>query len=178
MTKNILDSIILKCKQDDRRAQKQLFDYFAPKFMTLCKRYAGSTQQAEDFLQEGFIKVFVSIHQYKGQGSFEGWMRKVFVNTILRILSKESRIKFEQLDSSNTSLESDDFLMEDLEVEELLKMISRLPRGYKMVFNLHEFEGYSHAEIAKLLSIEEASVRSQLSKAKTSLRAMYERLYG
>lgn len=138
--------------------------------MTICRRYANDHHEAEDMLQESFIRIFKSINQYKSLGSFEGWVRRITVNTAIQFLQKR-KIRFTEID--NMSIEppsSDRSVFSDLDAEDLLKLISLLPDGYRTVFNLFVLEGYSHEEISQMMKIETATSRSQLSKARAMLR--------
>lgn len=138
--------------------------------MTICRRYAASHQEAEDMLQEAFIRVFKHVGQYRGDGSFEGWLRRITVNTALQFLQKR-KIEFVELDEIRFEPESQDHsAVSGLDAEDLMKLIARLPDGYRTVFNLFAIEGYSHEEISAMLHIQTASSRSQLSKARALLR--------
>lgn len=132
----------------------------------VCIRYARTKADAADILQEGFIKIFTKINQYQGQGVLEGWIRKVMVNTALRHYQRQrydlESVGHEQL--PDTIIESD--ALSSLSEQELLALISRLPEGYRLVFNLVAIEGYSHAEAAEMLNIQESTSRSQLTKAR------------
>lgn len=147
-----------------------LFEQLAGKMFTVCLRYANDHMEAEDMLQDGFIRVFNNLHQFKFEGSFEGWVRRVVVNCALKHLQKKS-IQFTELKESyfdNTSEES--YAYSNLGEEELLKLISQLPNGYRIVFNLNVIEGYSHDEIGKMLNIQPSTSRSQLVKARKMLQ--------
>lgn len=138
--------------------------------MTVCLRYAGNTSEAQDMLQESFIRIFASIHQYRFEGSFEGWIRAVTVNTCLRKLEK-LKIKYD--DASTLEKLSDTVQPNAISVlteKELIQLISNSPDGYRIVFNLNVIEGYSHDEIAAMLGIESATSRSQLIKARRLLQ--------
>ncbi len=138
--------------------------------MTICRRYAGDQHEAEDMLQEAFISIFSHINQFKYAGSFEGWLKRITVNTAIKILQKR---KVRVISISNVEFEmiSPDFnILSDLNTEDLLKLISQLPDGYRMIFNLYVIEGYSHDEIASMLKIKTATSRSQLSKARAILK--------
>jgi RNA polymerase sigma-70 factor (ECF subfamily) len=138
--------------------------------LTVCLRYAADKMEAEDILQDAFIKVYRNISQFKFEGSFEGWIRRIVVNTALKHCQKK-KIKFDEVkpDASNAgSLEPSAYT--HLNEAELMKMINNLPDGYKIVFNLHVIEGYSHDEIAKMLNIQESTSRSQLVKARRFLQ--------
>ena len=138
--------------------------------MTICRRYAGDQHEAEDMLQEAFISIFSHINQFKYAGSFQGWLKRITVNTAIKILQKR---KVRVISISNVEFEmiSPDFnILSDLNTEDLLKLISQLPDGYRMIFNLYVIEGYSHDEIAAMLKIKTATSRSQLSKARAILK--------
>src|SRR5215467_12545648 len=138
--------------------------------MTVCARYAGSSSEAEDMLQESFVKIFSSIHQYRSEGSFEGWLRKITVNICLRKLQK-TKIRYDDLatvESLSDDMHPDVISM--LTEKELIGLISSLPDGYRIVFNLNVIEGYSHDEIAAILGIQAATSRSQLIKARKQLQ--------
>lgn len=138
--------------------------------MTICLRYASSSMEAEDMMQEGFISIFKNIHQFKYNGSFGGWMRRIIVNSALSILRK-NRIQFIEINERNAINNSiDSYSYAHLAEEDLLKLINALPTGYRIVFNLNVVEGYSHDEIAKLLDIQPATSRSQLVKARKMLQ--------
>lgn len=167
--------LIKACKKQDTNAQRELYETFAPRMMGLCMMYCKNSDAAQDMLHDGFIKVFTQIKKYSGRGSFEGWMRRVFVNTILESFRKEKR-KLELISEMEESPE--EMLDENLErlfddsitEETLLKMIQELPDGYRTVFSLYVFEDMPHREIAKKLGIKEAASRSQYSRAKSSLK--------
>jgi RNA polymerase sigma factor (sigma-70 family) len=139
---------------------------FAGKMYAVCLRYARTQADAADILQEGFVKVFTKLEQYQFQGSFEGWIRRIMVNTALRAYQRQrfdnEQSGYEQLPES--PIEAD--AISSLSEAELLQLISRLPEGYKVVFNMVAIEGYSHAEVAELLGIQESTSRSQLTKAR------------
>ena len=144
--------------------------------MTVCRRYACDQAEAEDMLQESFIKVFTNIGQFRFQGSLEGWIRRIVVHTALRTVQKK-KIRFTEIDEDldiAQSVNTDG--LEGLSVEELLKLIGNLPDGYRLVFNLYVLEGYDHNEIAGMLEISATTSRSQLSKARKLLQTQVENL--
>ena len=171
------NTLVIECVKGNAKAQRMLFDKFASKMMAVCMRYANDTMEAEDVLQEGFVKVFGKLADFKMEGSLEGWIRRIMVNTSLDALRKNKRFqndsKLEDVDfkTSSSELASDHLLAEDL-----LKMIQALPEGYKIVFNLFAIEGYSHKEIADLLGVSENTSKSQYSRAKAYLRHELEKL--
>ena len=144
--------------------------------MTVCRRYANDQTEAEDMLQESFIRVFNNIAQYRFEGSLEGWIRRIVIHTALRLLQKK-KIRFAEI---NDDLDVEQSMSVDgiatLGAEELLKLISALPDGYRVVFNLYVLEGYDHNEIATMLDINAATSRSQLSKARKVLQTQIENL--
>lgn len=154
-----------------------LFEKYAGKMMSLCLRYVNDQPEAKDLLQMGFIKVFDYIHQYKGEGSFEGWMRRVFVSVATRSLAKK-KLDFTDIDTvdNNVSFE-DPSVITKMSEEEIHKLILKLPDGYRMVFNLHVIEGYTHDEIASLLDIQPVTSRSQLLKARKMLQTFISKHY-
>jgi RNA polymerase sigma factor (sigma-70 family) len=138
--------------------------------MTICRRYAGDQHEAEDMLQEAFISIFSHINQFRYAGSFEGWLKRITVNAAIKILQKR-KIKIVGITNDQYELISPDFnVLSDLSAEDLLKIISQLPDGYRVIFNLYAIEGYSHDEIAAMLKIKAATSRSQLSKARAILK--------
>lgn len=146
--------------------QRQLYERFAGKMYAVCLRYARTPSDAADILQEGFIKVFTKLDQYQFQGSFEGWIRRIMVNTALRHYQRQ-RYDFESTGHERLPempIEAD--ALSALSETELLGLIARLPDGYKVVFNMVAIEGFSHAEVAEMLGIQESTSRSQLTKAR------------
>lgn len=166
--------IIQGCLENKASAQEKLYALYSRRMMAICLRYTRSRVEAEDIFHEAFIKVFKNIHTWQG-GSFEGWMRRIFVNTAINHFH-QNRKYFDHVDSSyaETMLSSSDNIIAELSNQELLDLISRLPEGYKMIFNLHVVEGYNHNEIAGMLDIAEGSSKSQLSKAKAHLKKLIE----
>ena len=164
------EEIINGCLKNNAICQRVLFDMYSRILMSVCLRYANDTAEAEDMLQESFIKIFAAIHQYRYEGSLEGWLKKVTINTCLRKLQRAT-IRFE--DTSIAESLSDTIhpnAISSLTEKELIKMISNLPNGYRIVFNLRVIEGYSHEEIAAMLGIEQVTSRSQLIKARRMLQ--------
>ena len=162
--------IIKGCVKKDPNCQRILFEQYAGKMMSLCMRYVDD-EEAKDILQVGFLKVFDYIHQYKGEGSFEGWMRRVFVSVAIRHISKKKikMIDIGEVDTDN-SFEDPDVITK-LSEDEIHRLIRKLPEGYRAVFNLHVLEGYSHEEIGNLLKIQATTSRTQLLKARKMLQA-------
>lgn len=164
------DELIKGCLKRDRNAQQQLYDLYSSKMYALCYRYVRHAMEAEDVLVMAFTKIFDRIEQFKGEGSFEGWMRRVMVNEALTHLRK-SRAMYVETDLEQADREPDyDRLSDHLEAEDLQKMIQELPPGYRLVFNMYAIDGYSHKEIAEQLGINENTSKSQLSRARTYLQ--------
>jgi RNA polymerase sigma factor (sigma-70 family) len=159
-----------------RDAQKRLYDRFARRMLALCFRYCNSLEEAEDVLQEGFIKVFTCIGEYRRLGSLEGWIRKIMVNTALNHLRATEEYRFtEDLDGMPDGLQPAVMPGNTMETKHLISLVKSLPTGYRTVFNLFEVEGYSHKEIAKMLGVSTNTTKSQLRKAKQQLQLMLER---
>ena len=160
----------------DRRYQELLYKKYASKMFAVCLRYFRNREEAEDCLQEGFIKVFNAIKTYKGEGSFEGWIRKIMVNTAINIYRSS-----QNMDASKDIEEVSNFISisssqtDNLSSEYLLNMIMELPEGYRQIFNLYAIEGYSHKEISNMLEISEGTSKSQLSRARAILQQKIEK---
>jgi RNA polymerase sigma-70 factor (ECF subfamily) len=162
--------------KNNAKSQRRLFEQYAGKMMTVCLRYACDQAEAEDILQESFIKVFANIDQYRFEGPLEGWIRRIVVNTALRVLQKK-KIEFAAIDEDLDIAQTMNVdVLTALGAEELLKLISGLPDGYRIVFNLYVLEGYDHNEIAQMLAITAATSRSQLLKARKVLQTQIENL--
>ena len=164
--------LVRACSRGDRQAQQRLFDRYSPRMFGICRRYLKNTMQAEDVLVMAFTKVFEHIHQFKGEGSFEGWIRRITVNEALTALRK-TRVMTVETDLEHAGGELHYESMSDhLEAEDLLKLIDHLPPGYRIVFNMYAIDGYSHKEIAEQLGITENTSKSQLSRARVYLQKM------
>lgn len=169
--------LIKACLSGDRSAQRDIFQLYSGKMMAVCLRFAKTRQEAEDVLQDGFVKIFTHMHEYTYAGSFEGWIRRIIINTAIKNNVKKHNI-FKELDPEHVK---EDLVPPEifsaLSEEELIKLITTLPDGYRMVFNLYVIEGFNHKEIADLLHIEEATSRSQLAKARRMLQDKVNQLY-
>jgi RNA polymerase sigma factor (sigma-70 family) len=164
------EDLIKGCVSEDRECQVELYNRFASKMMAVCMRYAGSRMEAEDVLQDGFIKVFDNISKFKMEGSLEGWVRRIMVNTSINKI-RANKMKFEEIGENVTDFDHHDkTIVEKMSEQDILKLVSEMPKGYRYVFNMYAIEGYSHKEIAGQLGIEEASSRSQYAKAKKYLQ--------
>lgn len=172
-------TLVQECVKGNPRAQRSLFDRFAPKMLSVCLRYAKNQEQAEDILQDGFVKVFGKLKDFKNEGSLEGWIRRVMVNTALDQIRKDLRLLGDvSTDDVAYKMESNDFIAENLMAEDLMKMVRSMPEGYKVVFNMFAIEGYSHQEIAQSLGITESTSKSQYSRARAYLRERIEKMNG
>lgn len=164
--------LIQGCRRGDRAAQKRLYDSFSPKMYALCCRYVKDSMEAEDVLVTAFTKILDKIDQYKSEGSFEGWIRRVVVNEALTWL-RRNRNMYLELELEAADYEPDyKSLSDHLEAEDLMTMINELPSGYRIVFNLYAIDGYSHKEIADQLGISENTSKSQLSRARAYLQKL------
>lgn len=164
------DDAIKGCLEKDHASQKWLFSHYSGKMMTVCLRYARNRADAEDILQDGFVLLFRNLGKFEHKGSFEGWMRKIFVNTALKKYQRK-RFDKERVGIEHTKEpELDATAISALSEKEIIKLISELPEGYRIVFNMYAIEGYSHREIAETLGINEATSRTQLLKARKQLQ--------
>ncbi|HLR37540.1 MAG TPA: RNA polymerase sigma factor [Chitinophagaceae bacterium] len=170
--------LVEKCCRGNAKAQKCLYDRFSPKMMGVCLRYAQNKADAEDILQEGFIRVFTSLNQFQFKGSLEGWIRRIMVNTSINFLKKNKKIK-EQLNVEDVFPKAIDKTDMNLRTQDIMSMLNQLPEGYKTVINLYAIEGYAHKEIGEMLNISEGTSRSQYSRGKKMLReiqAAYDKI--
>lgn len=164
------EELIQGCLNLDPKAQKQLYEKYSAKMFGVCLRYVKDYSEAEDVLVTAFMKVFDRLVQYKGHGSFEGWIRRVTINEALTFLRK-NRYMYLEVEIEKVDIEPKFQKLEnELEVEDLLNMVKRLPEGYRTVFNLYAIEGYTHKEIAKKLEINVNTSKSQLSRARKLLQ--------
>ncbi len=165
-----LEEIVKGCKKHSSSAQRELFNRYSPRMLALCRRYVSSIGDAEDIMINGFMKIFEKIDQFKGAGSFEGWMTRVMVNESLTHIRKNKNMSVE-VSIEKADMEPDySMAHEHMDADQLLRLIDELPVGYRMVFNLYVMEGYSHKEISRMLGISEGASKSQLSRAKAFLR--------
>lgn len=167
---NDYSKVIDGCLKRDPEAQRELYRSFAPKMMAVCRRYIPDAEAAKDVLQDGFVTLFDKLGSYKGDGSFEGWVRRIFVNTALMQLRRNDALKFSdeiELADSVDNVKCD--TLDSIQAGDLMKLINALPQGFRTVFNLYVIEGFDHSEIAKMLKISEGTSRSQLSRARAWL---------
>ena len=171
MKENLDLRLIESCIKGDRAAQKVIYDRLAPRMFPLCIRYVGDREQAEDILQDGFVTLFTRLDSYKGEGSFEGWARKIFVTTALMELRRKDALKMsEDLETVRGMKTEMTTQLQNIGYKDLMKVITQLPPGFRTVFNMYTIEGYSHKEIGEILGISETTSRTQLSRAKTWLQ--------
>ncbi len=172
------DELIKRCVKNDRKAQKLIYDRYAPSMLSLCVRYVRSADVAQDVLQDGFVKVFTKISEFRFQGSFEGWLRRIFVTTSLELLRRNDVLSFAD---DLTQIERVDEFMHDvidsISANEILKLVADLPEGYRTVFNLFAIEGYSHKEIASILKITETTSCTQFLRARKALQTKLVKQY-
>ncbi|MCC5928150.1 MAG: sigma-70 family RNA polymerase sigma factor [Cyclobacteriaceae bacterium] len=162
--------LIHGCVQQDAKAQRQLYEQYAPVMLATCCRYLKNDAEAEDAMLNGFLKIFQKIDQFKGDGSFEGWMRKIMVNEALALLRKNKTMYLE-VDIEKADKEPDYHKLEmEMNANDILKILEDLPTGYRTIFNLYAIEGYNHKEIGKMLGISENTSKSQLSRARLLLQ--------
>lgn len=167
--------IVKGCIKGDANCQEQLYNMLSPRLYGVCLRYAKEYNQAQDYLQEAFIRIFNKLHTFKYEGSLEGWARRVTVNIILRDFEKKQVLRQAVDINENEYLATySEKSTSSLQYEELLSFIQQLPEGKKLVFNLYVIEGYSHKEIAEKLHISEGTSKSQLSRAKEILKKLHQ----
>jgi RNA polymerase sigma-70 factor (ECF subfamily) len=168
------EQLVKDCIQQRPTAQKQLFDRFSRKMLGLCLRYAADTQEAQDIMQDGFVKVFNSIGGFQHEGSLEGWIKRIMINTALDAYRKDKKRRYavELDDEQAMEISDQDGIVEGINAEFLLKLIRKLPEGYQIVFNMSAIEGYSHKEIADQLGISVNTSKSQYSRARVYLQKM------
>jgi RNA polymerase sigma factor (sigma-70 family) len=158
------------CLSNSVPSQDALYSRFSPKMLGVCYRYAKNKEDAEDMLQEGFIKVFLQIHQYRNEGSLEGWIRRIIVHTCINILKKNRKFSDCVDISYAANIQTrEDIIPSIIQAKQIVECIRLLPIGYRTVLNLYAIEGYSHKEIGKMLEIEESTSRSQYTRAKVML---------
>ena len=166
--------LIRGCVNKDRKMQEMLYHRFASKMYAVCLRYCKDAEDAQDLLQDGFVKIFKNLEKFRGEGSFEGWIRRIFVNTSIEHFRKSVK--------NNSVTDSQEVVIEDpswnaldnLAEKDIIKMIQELSPGYRQVFNMYVIEGYSHKDIGDILGINEGTSKSQLARAKGILKKMVE----
>lgn len=167
-----LEQLIIKCQKKDIQAQGTIYKLYASKLFTLCLKYSKNKVEAEDNLQDAFLTIFNKIDQFKNKGSFEGWMKRIVINTALQRYRKEGVL--DVIKDDNIKEEPVEVDTENLSLDFLLKLIQELPNKYRLVFNLYVLDGYSHKEIASLLNISVGTSKSNLSRARLILKEKIE----
>ena len=168
--KYTIDTLVNKCKAGERKAQELLYKQFAAKMLGVCMRYATDRMEAEDMLQNGFIRVFQKMSDYRGEGSFEGWVRRIMVHSSIEYYRKHHKM-MQAVDMDEHDEPSvDPVAMANLDAKDLITLIQQLAPGYRMVFNLYAIEVFSHKEIGEIMSISEGASKSQLSRARAILK--------
>lgn len=167
------ESIIFGCLHNDPASQRELYNRYSPKMLSVCYRFAQSREDAEDMLQEGFIKVFSQMHTFQNKGAFEGWIRRIIVHTCINFLKKYKKFN-ENVDLAYAGYLSvkEETMPSIMQAKQVVECIRLLPIGYRTVLNLYALEGYSHKEIAGMLDIEESTSRSQYTRAKSMLETI------
>ena len=169
-----LNRLIKRCRKNDRVAQKEIYENYAPLFTSIAKRYVGDVMIAEDIMVEAFFKIFTQISKYSGTGSFEGWMKRILINEALMHLRKYKNLKA-QKSIEGLQIPLHQLTEEKMECDAILSLVNHLPTGYKTVFNLYVLEGYKHREIASLLGISINTSKSQLILAKKKMKVLLKK---
>ena len=171
MAENFDLKLIESCREGDRAAQKVLYERLAPRMFPVCIRYIGDREAAEDVLQDGFVTLFTRLDSYKGEGSFEGWARKIFVTTALMELRRKDALKMsDELDVVRGMKSETVSQLQNIGYKDLMNLITQLPPGFRTVFNLYAAEGFTHKDIGEMLGISETTSRTQLSRARAWLQ--------
>jgi RNA polymerase sigma factor (sigma-70 family) len=166
-----IEELIKRCKAGERNAQELLYKQFASKMLSVCMRYATDRMEAEDMLQNGFIRVFRKMADYRGDGSFEGWVRRIMVHCSIEYYRKHHKmLQVAGTDGEGAEQSVNPVAIANLDAKDLMMLIQKLSPGYRMVFNLYAIEGYSHKEIGEIMSISEGASKSQLSRARAILK--------
>jgi len=173
------EDLVKDCKTGSRKAQELLYKQFASKMLAVCMRYAVDRMEAEDMLQNGFIKVFQKAADYRGEGAFEGWIRRIMVNSSIEYYRKHHKlIQVVDIDQAGNEPCVNSLAASGLDAKVLMSLIQRLAPGYRLVFNLYALEGYSHKEIAAMTGISEGASKSQLSRARGILKDQIAKMEG
>lgn len=168
--------IIRACLQNNTAMQKMLYDKYAAKMYGIALRYAHNQEDAKDILQDGFVKVFQNLNKFKGIGVFEGWMRRIFVNTAIEHYRKKNNTYELQESHEEQTTDRELSALDKMATDEILNMVKSLPNGYRTVFNLFAIEGYAHKEIGQMLNISEGTSKSQFARAKAMLQEKIKNL--
>ncbi len=171
-----IKQLIIDCKNNDLKAQEQLYRQYAPKLFSVCLKYSRNYTDAQDNLQDGFILIFEKIHSFSFKGSFDGWLKRVMINHILQLYRKETFLSL----VNEEIIEAEDIVIEEetVSLDFLMKIIQELPERYRLVFNLFAIDGYTHQEISELLNINIGTSKSNLSRARLILKEKIENNIG
>ena len=164
--------LIAACKRQERKAQKLLFERYSPTMLGVCRRYVKNLEDAEDVMVEGFFNVLTKINMYSGEGSFEGWIRRIMINESLMHLRKNQPFKYTEEINPNLDFREEPTILDELAASEIIQLLDDLPPGYRAVFNLYVIEGYKHREIAEELGISINTSKSQLILAKKRMEKL------
>lgn len=176
--KHTTEDLINDCRKGSRKAQEMLYKQFAAKMLAVCMRYAVDKMEAEDMLQNGFVRVFQKINDYRGEGAFEGWVRRIMVHSSIEYYRKHHKMMHVEMDDTVPGQSVNAAAAANLDARDLMAMIQRLSPGYRMVFNLYAIEGYSHKEIGEIIGISEGASKSQLSRARAILKEQVIKMEG
>lgn len=176
MTDSEVD-MINGCIEGKRSSQKMLYDRFASKMLGVCMRYSKDRAEAEDMLQEGFIKIFTNIAKFKHEGSFEGWVRRIMVFTAINFFKHRSRKFQEDLDVEHYDAAFDDDVVSKISAKEIITLVQQLPEGYRVIFNLYAVEGYTHKEIGDMMGIAIGTSKSQYARARSAMQQLLAKHY-
>lgn len=168
--------LVAECKKENPKYQRALYSQYYRKMYGVCLRYSNDTDDAQDVLQEGFIRVFKKIDSFRGDGSLEGWIRRIMVHTSIEFYRKRSRYFMVDIEEATREADTEMDSLAQLERAEILEQIQQLPPGYRTVFNLYVIEGFNHQEIGDMLSISSGTSKSQLSRAKGLLKDRLRKL--
>lgn len=173
-----IKTLVKNCIAGKRKSQKALYEQFAPKMLGVCIRYARDKVEAEDFLQEGFVKIFEHLHNLQSPEQLEAWMRKIMINTALEHLRKQKPHLGKEVEiSDDWDFGIEESVTSEMSREELLELIQDLPPGFRFIFNMYAIEGYSHKEIGEMMNISEGTSKSQYARAKKLLQEKVEKVY-
>jgi RNA polymerase sigma-70 factor (ECF subfamily) len=172
------EDIIKGCLENDQKSQERFYKKFASKMFGVCLRYAKDQSEAEDILQEGFIKVFFNLSTFRNEGSLEGWVRRTIVNTAINYYKKNLKYSnSSSIEQARIIQNNEEGILDKLSAHELQKLVQELPTGYRLIFNLNVIEGFTHKEIGEMLGISENTSKSQLSRARNALQKRIMELY-
>lgn len=177
--KYTIDDLVKRCKAGERKAQELLYKQFASKMLGVCMRYATDKMEAEDMLQNGFIRMFQKINDYRAEGSFEGWVRRIMVHSSIEYYRKHHKL-LQLADNGDLpdQVAVNPTAVARLDIKDMMALVQRLSPGYRMVFNLYAIEGYSHKEIGEIMGISEGASKSQLSRARSVLKGLIANIEG